>query len=447
MGAIHKLIDILDESLNRLGAQARPADLENLAALVSNVMSWQSRQFHTLDHVFGFVDGADPVTILTAVFHDLIYYQVDHGFPGEMGALLETCIEHREGKIYLKEECRGPDCPIELSRSVFGFQAGLEISPFTGLNEFLSAVVMNRLLENLLPLPSRVAVTVCIEASIPFRGNSPDGRSFLDRMKERLESLNSQRSWGLDAPRLDRILTLAAAFANEDVRDFGQEDPGRFLSNTWKLLPELNESLRSRGQYTVREYRVALQKMEGFFASLVPENVFHVWGTSPAPQVLAKMTACARSNKAVGIEYLQAKALAMAVLEALADESGGDCPLSLLTGDRTAYPGYAQQLEDYLPAVTALPQNSPVVTKLLQVGRLEESEFDLKNSPLASFLYLQMTPEEFQGAVAISKAYFRREKSSREFLEGLPKRLCQAVAQAVAQMAKTRAAALGSWVK
>ena len=48
------------------------------------------------------------------------------------------------------------------------------------------------------------------------------------------------------------MIHRAIAFANIDVKDFALDDPGRFLSNTWKLLPESNVPLRSRGGFSTK---------------------------------------------------------------------------------------------------------------------------------------------------------------------------------------------------
>ncbi|MEI6875441.1 MAG: hypothetical protein WCL50_09980, partial [Spirochaetota bacterium] len=91
-------------------------------------------------------------------------------------------------------------------------------------------------------------------------------------------------------------VSRAIAFANHDVRDFALEDPGEFLSNTWRLLPESNASLRRKGSFSIREYRIALQKMLGFFKSLSPDFIFHQFEDRPASEALAAMRERAKRN-------------------------------------------------------------------------------------------------------------------------------------------------------
>src|SRR6202012_3888745 len=90
---------------------------------------------------------------------------------------------------------------------------------------------------------------------------------------------------GLAGARLDDTLRRAVRVGNRDVENFAENDPARFLDNTWKLLPESNPALHSPMVYTVRDYRIALQKMEAFLAWLPAERVFHTWAEGPGAQV------------------------------------------------------------------------------------------------------------------------------------------------------------------
>ena len=62
-GMIQKLIGVLMNISASLGAACACAETERIAVMVHRVMSFQARQFHTLEHVFGFLDDADAVVL------------------------------------------------------------------------------------------------------------------------------------------------------------------------------------------------------------------------------------------------------------------------------------------------------------------------------------------------------------------------------------------------
>ena len=61
------------------------------------------------------------------------------------------------------------------------------------------------------------------------------------------------------------MIRNAVILSNKDVGSFGEPDAASFLDSTWKLLPETNISLRRAEDYTIKDYRTSIQKMEGFF--------------------------------------------------------------------------------------------------------------------------------------------------------------------------------------
>jgi hypothetical protein len=437
------LIAVLDEAFARLGAVVDAQASERIAVMVHRVMSFQSRQFHTLDHVFGFLEGADPETVLAAVFHDLVYYQVDDGLPPELETLIAARIG-REGEDLRLGSLDEPDSAFSDCLSVFGYSAGQRLAPTAGLNELLSALVMA---ETLGPLVSRrviLEVAVAIEATIPFRGPDDEGRGVGEVLYARLASLPSGPFGGMKKDEVRASIERAIAFSNRDVKDFAMTDPGQFLSNTWKLLPESNASLRRRGAYSIREYRIALQKMLGFFKSLDPGKIFHQFGGKPGEEELAVMEGRARKNLECASQYLEAKLLAVGLLEALAIESGGDAPMALFMGDLPPEGSTASSLVDHLPPAVrpAWLDESSAVYLLLRDGRLDDSSFDLKNSPLALYLYRRLEPEALQERIRALEAFFAGKLGARPLLSGFGSDLLADIVEGGAAMVPGRAAAL-----
>lgn len=430
---MHKVIEVLVALSRRLGARADYSELERVAVMVHRIMSYQSRQYHTLEHVFGFMDGADDIAALAAVFHDLVYIQVDDGLPSDAHRLLEPYILWADGKAVLRDVVT-TDRDYELCRRLFGSTFPVAEKGAQGLNEFLSALLLLKLMGSILPRGALVAAAACIEATIPFRVEvgAP--------LEERLRSLAQEGNAGYSMDEVGPMVARAIAFANEDVRDFRQDDPAAFLSNTWKLLPETNEALRHKGAYSIREYRAALHGMLKFFRSLEPGRVFHSYMGYPGAEDMAALEEKVRRNLNHSTQYLRAKLLALGLIEATAELSGGDAPIALFMGDIPSEGVRWDSLMDHLiPSAEPawLERNHPVI-RLLRDGRLEESTFDLRNSPLALWLYSRLKPELWARLETRAEEYFAGSCAAAELLEGLPRDVRKELLGACAAMAPTR---------
>ena len=142
--------------------------LESWAIIIYESMSAPSRTFHGVQHVFDISEGADPIQIVSAFFHDVIYYSIDGGLSPAQEKILHGLVKEGEDKIVSL-------CDVEFDEAtrlvidIFGFLPGQTLNPLSGLNEFLSAALAIRCLKDILSLASLAKIAVCIEATIPFR--------------------------------------------------------------------------------------------------------------------------------------------------------------------------------------------------------------------------------------------------------------------------------------
>ena len=299
---------------------------------------------------------------------------------------------------------------------------------------------MNKVLEGIVPEKELLQITICIEATIPFRGKNDRGESYADILKERLRNINKSYNFSMQSVEIEDAIKRAVIFANKDVENFAEKDVGKFLDNTWKLLPETNVALRSGELYSIRNYRQALQKMEGFFGFLNPDNIFTSYQGVPPEKGFQRMVDLAHTNIYVAREYLGIKLLAIAILEALAEMTGGDAPLALFMGDLRREGEDVKRLEDFLPVVEASESRehpSPIFT-LLNSGRASESSFDMKSSPTSFFLYKNIGPAKIKRLLDDAKEMFDGKLSAREFLDKIDKPVVSAIAEASASMVVTR---------
>ena len=445
-GTIIRTISLLKDALDQLSVTMALRDIERIGLMVNKAMSAEARSFHTSEHIFNLADENSPIQTLAALFHDIVYFHIDNGFTDEIGAMLAPYIDLKPGGVSLKRSVPKGDETLAINLGVFGFRRGDELPPFGGMNEFLSSVVMAKVLSESVDRSSIFKVAACIEATIPFRRRDESGKDPAEILFERLTQLNAERNIGLNESSLVQAVQTAVVFANRDVENFAEDSVARFLDNTWKLLPETNPSLRFTGVFTAVNYRIALQKMEGFLGFLDPETIFSSFRAVPSRETYADLTDRATRNVLAARDYLGIKLVTTGVLEAIATISGGDAPIALFMGE-VADQEEISRFERMLPQNTNTGDSSDVVHKLLAQGRGSSSDFDLKSSPLANFFYSNLAKDSYVEQLRNAKSMFNGEMGAEDLLNGLPNDIIIPVIRACSEMAFTRRELLSAYVK
>ena len=438
---LKRLADIYRQAIERLGATCTQRRVRKLAQNIQLAMSAHGRNYHNLDHVFSFVDPNDPICTLAAMYHDVVYYQVDQGFTPEILSIIIPYIYELEGEFYISKNIQEKDRLIWMTLDVFNLKAGQTLSSVDALNEFLSALVLVMELGDIVETKYLLQMIVCIEATIPFRGRDKSGLTPFEVMAKRLRKITKKYcSTPLKSHDIEKTIKTAVVFSNKDIGNFSESDPARFLDNTWKLLPETNAALRDRDAYSIRAYRIALQKMRGFMMFIKPELVFNQYHGVPSDNEYGEMLERAATNILIARDYLRVRLVAIALLEALAQVSGGDTPLSIFMGDLSDQAGDSPRIEDFLPEIPTPPwvDQAPVIRDLLEVGRASESNFDTRNSRLSLFVFKSLTPAAMEKALEISQDYFTGKTKPEEFLEKMDKPMVSAIAHASASMVLMR---------
>ena len=442
-GTIQKTIALFEAALRGLGRDIPLSQLETLGIMVHEAMTARARSFHTPEHIFELSDASNPIQALAALFHDVVYYEVDQGFTPQVEAVLSPYFEDIDGQIQLATDIDPSDLYYYLTLEVFGFHAGQRLLPARGQNEFLSALLMNETLNCIVRLRELVEITACIEATIPFRGRNASGQSPSEALEHRLRDIDRAYGLGMTEAEIQVAVVQAVVFSNKDVESFSDENSGRFLDNTWRLLPESNPSLRLRGIYAISSYRRALQKMSTFLNQLDPDTIFNRHLEEPPLGQYERMWALAYRNVHTARQYLSLKLLAIGVLEALAIISGGDAPVALFMGTQGETDD-GRRLDDFLPDVSTAPSVNEMSTLfgLLAFGRAAASSFDMQNSPLSLYLFKTLGWDQARLLSGEAKAMFSGEIDARELLARMPTGTIVSVANACAAMASTRSEAL-----
>lgn len=444
VGTVQKLISIFNQSFRELGLNVSLEKLEALSMTIHSAMTVQTRHFHTLEHVFNFIDPNNAIVSLAALYHDIVYYQVDMGFSPHIWELISPYIRQEKDNFFVAECVPASDRIFFLTLDIFDLCPGQKLSSVAALNEFLSALVMIKQLDGLVSEKSLALITMCIEATIPFRGFTPEGKNHYDLMEIRLPEVFQRYDLDITKAVLIEGLKTAVVFANKDIENFAETDPGRFLDNTWKLLPETNAALRLPDVYSIGAYRQALQKMASFFESLIADTVFSQYRGVPSADDYSQMVRLARNNIQVARLYLGIKILGTTILEALALATGGDAPLSLFMGDVPCEDVNTKRFEYYLPDLVDpdwADRNSDIY-QLLESNRASEASFDMKNSPLALFVYKSVPPDHISIYLQHARDFCMGALSPEDFLKEIDPALVQPIARASSSMVYSRRQAL-----
>ena len=423
---MHEIVNALWRALHALGstAEAEIEQIERWGFSIHAALSAAGREFHNHDHVIDIAKHGDPLEVIAALYHDAVYIQVDQGPPRSMRAEMDRVLGQADGGYRVLPAAAEAQVTADVL-AIYGRKVGDLVTPTTGLNEFASALVASLQLEQALDRVQRIGVAACIEQTIPFRTDP------VTVLRDRLQAL------GLSAAQLDDTLTRAVRVGNRDVENFADNDPATFLDNTWKLLPESNPALHSPMVYTVRDYRIALQKMEQFLSWLPADRVFHTYGDEPKPEIHARRVARTTGNLELAVRYLRAKLYSIALVEAIAEQTGGDVPLDYFMGARKHDPE-AKRIEQYLPHLSGAADLDPPLQRLLEEGRASESSFDTKPSPLGAFLHSTVGEAAVMKGVDAAKRWWGGANDAAQFLASQPARPVAAIARAAANIIDTR---------
>jgi len=449
---MQRLISEMKESIVTLNKQSSShdsnyddiksyTDLEDWACIIYESMSGSSRTFHSVQHVFDISEGAGPILKLAVFFHDVIYYSIDDGLPNDrVQELIGNVFIDNNGKVTITEDKL--DTNTNMVMDIFGFKPGQMLDPFKGMNEFLSAVVAIRCYQNLLTNAHLAQIAACIEATVPFRKVNNEGKCPCDLLYDRLVKVNEKYNLELNEAQLVESVKYAVELGNRDLDNFSISEHTVFLSNTWNLLPESNICLRNTKVFRISDYALALKKMTGFFKFLDPNTIFMSFRDDDEQKFIIKeKTRMAAVNIQIATKYMICKLLSIGVLAAISELSGGDAPLALFLGDLPERNYVSITIEDYIDTPSGPINDTIIIDKnvfdLLSNGRDSESKFDIKNSPLAAYLY-SLIGDEGVEKCSVYAVCPMDEVNAKSLLRSIPKIASATIVAACAELATTR---------
>jgi hypothetical protein len=424
---VHEIVNALWRALHELGSEADLAEIERWGFSIHMALSAPGREYHNHAHVVDLLHEGDALEVIAALYHDAVYIQVDQGLPYSMKSEL--------GGVLAAEADGWRVLPAAAGRAgetlaVFGRRVGDVVCGTTGLNELASALVAQIQLARALTHEQNIAVAACIEQTIPFRVDP------VTPLYDRLAAL------GLEGELLEATMRRAVRLGNRDVENFADNDAARFLDNTWKLLPESNPALHAPLVYTLRDYRLALQRMEQFLSRLPAERVFHSYKDEPKAETYARHVARTSGNLDLAVRYLRAKLFAIGVVEAVADATGGDVPVDYFMGaSKTEHRDDLRQIrriEQFLPDLQHVGDLDPALHDLLAHGRASESSFDTGPSPISAFLHATVGERDLGKGLDTARSYWGGGLDASAFLHSQPPQPIAAICRAAGNIIDTR---------
>lgn len=442
-----RCFDELNRAVELLNGKADPAQLSITAELIIQTMSGPWRYFHTPEHIFEVGESGDAIEVLSALFHDLVYVQVDQGVSVNISRYIAPFVKEIGGQLVILERWQLPKDPMfAMVSQIFGFTPGQTLLPTAGQNEFLSAVIAAKCLEHGLGAREIAQIAACIEATIPFRGKLDSGQTVGDRLFDRLCQTNQNFQLGWNEEDVRTVIRRAVRLANRDVENFAYESSAEFLDNTWNLMPETNHDLTNANSYTVSGYRVSLQKMEGFMYFLKPELVFQKYANEPNSETYNILIQRTQKNLEIARLYLGSKLLSIALIETLSMRIGQDIPLATMMGELPGRGLSVAQLENFLPNIPiSIPPGNAIeqeVLELLEKGRSKSSTYDVKNSPVATYIIKSVGFQEAQRLLVQAKEFFKKNIGPEDFLQACDRHLVDTIIQAVLQVFESRKIAM-----
>jgi len=431
------LRDCLNDLHNPENTPLSDDDVESMATLIQTSMSGPARDFHSTQHIFDISNGATPVQTLAALFHDIVYYNIDGGLNGtHAGFLKDVIVEEIKAdggatiSIGTSDSFRNggdsKDWTVAMVLSVFGINPGQVLNPFGGLNELLSAIIAARSLKNKVSDKDLLRIIACIEATIPFRGNDVG-----DILYSRLEKMNEPFGFAMAQEELIKAVQLAIDLGNRDVANFAHS-PNKFLDNSWSLMPETNDSLRKKmwnsgEDFLVSDFTLAVKKMRGFFGFLNPEVVFHQFRGYPDDETFQNLVDGARDNLGLAQKYMDGKMMCASFMGSVAALTGGDTTVSYWAAkedesDNCSKP--ATSCENVKMPELRIYENADAderVFKLLD-GSVDKEigAFDIKQTATAPLLYGMMGDTAIKESLKFA-AVPMDEENAKKFLKSLPK--------------------------
>ncbi|HIK38402.1 MAG: hypothetical protein NZ901_06085 [Geminocystis sp.] len=425
---------MLAGAMEKLGVFVGEEEIAEISELITDTMGGRRRYYHNFEHILNFSSQDDPLIIIAALFHDLIYLQVDREIPFNLTTYLYPYLKEKNGSFWLRNNVGNGDKILGICLGLFGLKEGQNLSKFRGRNEFLSALVMARILQPHLPIKILTRLMTIIELTIPFRGIKE--KTPPEELHERLWRVNAQFGLGFTDKEIVDTIIQGVKMANIDVSGFATTNFGEFIKNTWLVLQEGNAFFQDNCFYTVKEYCQALISPNRLLSELSPERILLRYKNEPPEEEYKILTDRVVYNLSLGRYFLVSQIVSLSVLQALIAKFTPSLPLSFLFPDVCLSPAEYHSLTDYIRGVNHVDSNPnfPLIGDIFHFLNSEEISRVLPSRELVklvTFVMKSLPLERLEEIEEKCYLYFEHKIGERELLNSFPGELVSVLQEAL----------------
>src|SRR6476469_5327728 len=98
-----RCLESLTWAIEQLQGKVDIAKLDKIAELIIQAMTGPWRYLHTPEHIFEVGDSGDAIEVLAALFHDLVYVQVDQGISVNISCYISPFVKEVGGQLVIRE--------------------------------------------------------------------------------------------------------------------------------------------------------------------------------------------------------------------------------------------------------------------------------------------------------------------------------------------------------
>jgi len=109
-------------AMQNLNIDTDYTELPKIAELIVQTMTGPWRYFHTPNHIFEVGGEDDPIEVLAALFHDVVYVQVDQSVNFNLTYYIAPFVRQVEVHLVIRDAQELPQDQIfEMVRQIFDF--------------------------------------------------------------------------------------------------------------------------------------------------------------------------------------------------------------------------------------------------------------------------------------------------------------------------------------
>ena len=184
---VNEYAEQMNRSFTDLNVAIDPISIEKIAIFLVRAMGTQVRDYHRPEHSLDVSRVDRPLPRLAALFHDVIYLQIDPTWKEFTQPYLEPFRPTEVHSLDIATALSTQKDPmLHAIAALFGFQNETHLLLTQGVNEFLSAMVFYRMMKPWLTPMNLLKGVACSEATIPFKKlASPENASL--KLKARFD--------------------------------------------------------------------------------------------------------------------------------------------------------------------------------------------------------------------------------------------------------------------